>query len=213
MAGPTNNIPSFQQLGRYSVNVVGKVEGVAQTLYDSQTYAAAGQTQLMFFQSPQSSGRTLAATNMLSAGQLPSGNRFLCTGISIAYLPVDLPVTTGAAVAAANFTNDVYTFSKNGWLNFHIGNKDYLQEAPLGRFPPRFNLRASPAVATTVAADQYVADYASVAGIPYSITPVLLEPTQNFNVSLNWPTAVATPSTHTATVFVILSGYLYRNAQ
>jgi hypothetical protein len=41
----------------------------------------------------------------------------------------------------------------------------------------------------------------------------MLAPTQNFNVTLNFPTAVATPSGQNARIGVVLDGLLYRLSQ
>ena len=56
-------------------------------------------------------------------------------------------------------------------------------------------------------------DYAVFTGPVYQITPVRLIPTQNFNVSLNWATAVALPSGVNGRIGVILGGFLYRLSQ
>ncbi len=77
-------IPTLDQLQQYDVNRRGEYEGIRQTLYDSAAYAAAGQTQLQFFQIPQGqSSKTIADTNMKSAGQLPQPQHFLVESIEI----------------------------------------------------------------------------------------------------------------------------------
>ena len=46
----SNAIPTLGELSQYNVNVAGQIEGLKWSLYDSLTYAQAGQTQLQFFQ-------------------------------------------------------------------------------------------------------------------------------------------------------------------
>ncbi len=211
-------IPSLSDLQQYDVNRRGEYEGIRQTLYDSATYVAAGQTQLQFFQTPQGQGgKTIADTNMKSAGQLPQPQHFLVESIEIQFFPGVLPVIEDTTIVESEFANDMYTVSKSGSLNFFIGSKTYLEEAPIGRFPPKTKMETQFAAsfAQAVAADQQISmDYASWVGRPYYLDPpVLLVPNQNFNVDINWPTVVALPSAVDGQIRVILDGILYRQSQ
>lgn len=217
------NIPSFGSLDVYSVNRAGEYEGVRQSLYDFQTYAQAGQTSLTFFQIPQGQGgKTIHDTNMEVAGSLPAPKHFLVQSIEIYLFPNDAPVTISNAAAnvsvVSNFTNDIFAVAESGALDFFVGSKSYLQEAPLGRFPPKTKLRTEFAAALQVDtasaenAAQITMDYASFDGRPYFINPwVLLTPTQNFNLKLTWPTAVALSAD--ARIGLVLDGILYRLSQ
>lgn len=220
------NIPNLAELQSYAVNRKGQYEGIRQTLYDYQTYAAAGQTSLSFFQVPVGqAGKTVDDTNIEVAGSLPQPKHFLVESIEIRFWPTALPVVfaTGGlgTQAPSNYTNDVTTFAKSGSLNFFIGSKTYLEEAPVGRFPPKTRVDADFAVSQTVnqaaAADQenqITMDLSYLSGRPYFINPAtLLIPTQNFKVSLNWAVAVALPSTQDARIGVVLDGILYRQSQ
>lgn len=217
-----NSPPSLAELQNYDVNRAGQIEAVSQTLYDFQTYAQAGQTSLTFFQNPVGSGgKTLADTNMLSAGQLPAPQMFLVESIEVLFFPdgtaASKPSFQGADVLSA-FLNDVYAVSKSGWLEFFIGSKPYLREAPIGRFPSKTRLEVENSVATnltTGAATQTLNSYAAFGGRPYFLkAPILLKPNQNFQVTLNWPAALAlAATTTTARVGVVLDGFLYRNSQ
>ena len=220
------NIPNLAELQSYAVNRKGQYEGIRQTLYDYQTYAAAGQTSLSFFQVPVGqAGKTVDDTNIEVAGSLPQPKHFLVESIEVRFWPTALPVVSATGVlatqAASNYTNDVTTFAKSGSLNFFIGSKTYLEEAPVGRFPPKTRVDADFAVSQTVnqaaAADQenqITMDLSYVSGRPYFINPAtLLIPTQNFKVSLNWAVAVALPSTQDARIGVVLDGILYRQSQ
>lgn len=223
----------MDNLSNYGVNVPNSVERVRASLYDSLTYLGAGQAQLLFFQVAKGSGfavgsatapKTLADTNMQASGLLPSPFNFLVQTIelfffpglsgTVTYVPGN-PATTAATVG--NFVNDVHNFSQGGWLDFFIGSKSYLDEAPLAKFPPRQALTVAFGAAdhTTLAASSLTTlNYAALGGVPYVLAPpILLTPTQNFNVSLNWVTAVALPSTFPAKVTCSLNGILYRLSQ
>jgi hypothetical protein len=216
------NIPDLAELQSYAVNRKGMYEGIRQTLYDYQTYASAGQTSLSFFQVPLGQGgKTIADSNIEVAGSLPQPKHFLVESIEVRFWPGVLPVTLATAFAESEYTNDVVTVSKSGSLNFFIGSKTYLEEAPIGRFPPKTKVEANFAVALEfkqgAAADEeqiVQMDLAYFCGRPYFINPAtLLIPTQNFKVSLNWPAAVALPSGQDARIGVVLDGVLYRQSQ
>lgn len=220
------NIPSFADISGYAVNRGGEYEGVRQSLYDFQTYPAAGATQLSFFQVPQGQGgKTLDDTNLEVAGSLPAPKHFLVQSIEIYLFPGVSPVTVSNTATtdavASNFANDMYAVQQAGNTDFFIGSKSYLQEAPLGRFPPKTCLKtefgAAYQMKQAVAADessQLSMDYASFDGRPYFVNPwILLVPTQNFNVRLNFNAAVALPSGQDARIGVVLDGILYRLSQ
>lgn len=219
-------IPDLEQLQTYSVNRKGEYEGIRQTLYDFQTYAAAGQTSLQFFQVPLGQGgKTIADTNMDQAGSLPTPKYYLVESIEVYLFPgVNIGQSQNAAATTAaesEFSNDVYAVEQSGSLRYFIGSKTYLEEAPIGRFPPKTCLKTEAAYSLqmkqTAAADEVTAltyDYAVFAGRPYYINPAtLLIPTQNFKVSLEWPAAVALPSGQDARIGVVMDGILYRQSQ
>lgn len=218
------SIPNRANLRRYNVNREGW-EAIRQSLYDFTTYAAAGQTQLSFFALPVGQGgKTLSDTNMQLAGQLPANQEFLINSIEIYFrttTPAPSASTVDAAVAApalATQVNDSYLVSRTGNLTLTIGSKPYLQEAPLGRFPPKtnFEIDAATALATTVAADSIESRIAlgRWTGRPYLLSPadLRLVSTQNFSVTLNWPEGVQA-ITNAARIGVVLDGILYRRSQ
>lgn len=218
-------IPNRKQLmENHSVNREGYA-ALRQSLYDFQTYAAAGQTQLNFFAQPVGQGgKTLSDTNMTLAGQMPANQDFLVQSIEIYLFPIVPNVAAQApsafgAEAIAHFVNDVYTVSRTGNLQFVIGSTPWLQEAPLGRFPPKTCLEGFAALsdASTIAASlQGRINYAHMAGRPYLITPASLTliSSQNFSITLNWPEGVqALPSGAPARIGVVLDGILYRRSQ
>lgn len=215
---PRNAVPDLQKLQTFAVNRQGQYEVVRQTQYDFLTYAAAGQTSLQFFQIPQGQGgKTIADTNLEVAGSLPQPKWFLVESIEVHFFPGLDPVTLGDATAASNFTNDVYSvLTAQASLQFFIGSKTYVEEAPLIRFPPKTRLYGESAIAAdnAAAATSLVYDYASACGRPYFVDPeVLLIPNQNFKVTISFPSAVALPSTEDARIGVVLDGILYRQSQ
>lgn len=208
-------IPGLDELQQYNVNRPGQIEAIKSSLYDFQTYAQAGQTQLQFYNVPKGqSSKTLADTNMTIAGALPAPQSFLVQSIEIYFFPAGDPSTFGTAVAAENI-NDVYDVAKSGWLELFIGSKPYLDEAPLLKFPPQCGLTGWAAIGTHSTPTNLgygVISYASFGGPIYMLVPpILLVPTQNFTVTLNWPTAVAISAA--ARIGINMCGILYRNSQ
>lgn len=213
--------PNLADLTKYQVNRPGQMEVIWSPLYDYQTYPAAGTTILTFFQSPiGQSGRTLADTNIEAAGQLPNKKSFIVQNIQVCFWPGISPGSNqrnpAAAAGRPGFASDEYAFRQAGFLRFFIGSKDYLVDGPMQVFPASSRLAGHSALSDTTtagAAQGTQIDYASAAGEIYEIIPVRLESNQNFNVSLNWPTAVALPSNVAGRVGVRLGGYQIRESQ
>lgn len=211
---------SMSFFNQYGVNRPGW-EIIRQGLFDSAAYAAAGQSVLTFFQTPNGSGgKTLSDTNMTLAGQLPTAQAFLVEAIEILFLPTvpavaaQNPAAFGAQ-AVANIVNDAYVFFRTGYLNFVIGSKPYLQEGPLGKFPSSRNFHTEAAAAdisTTGANMQTRIAFAHSLGKPYNLVPLTLTSNQNFSVTLNWPEGVQ-PITNPGRVVVTLEGCLARQSQ
>jgi len=222
---PVMRPPSAAAVRRnYSVNLPGW-ETIRQTLYDWTAYAAAGHTFLNFFTTPKGSGgKTQSDTNMTLAGQLPANQMYLVQSIEIHFFPTvpavaaQNPAAFGAQ-AIAQLVNDVYIVGRSGNVHFEVGSKPYLDEAPLGRFPPKthFEVRAALADVTTAGANfQSRIANAYWTGRPYLLSPadILIPENQNFAVALNWPEgAQALPSGNPARIGVILDGFLYRRPQ
>jgi len=216
------NMPNMQDLAKYGVNR-DNWEGIRQSLYDTQAYAAAGTTQLTYFALPVGQGgKTLSDTNLNLAGQLPANQVFLAQSIEVILYP------TAPAVAAANpsafgaqavaaLVNDAYLLSRTGNLTFTIGSKPYLQEAPLGRFPGKTHFQVNAAlsdVTTAGASLQSRIAFGYAAGRPYLLQPgyLVLTSSQNFQITLNWPEGVQA-ITNPARLQVVIDGILYRRSQ
>lgn len=216
------------QLAAHRTTVPGVQDGVYNPFYDYQSYAAAGQLQLNFFALPIGQGttshpggagvKTEADTNMQVAAQLPKGNRFYCLGIAVEFWPGVVPGFFGTAADAdvGRQWDDVYSFSRSGFLRFRIQNRDYVLDAPLGKFPSDTRLGgvAANSDTTTAAASRYAQiEYAAMCGASYNIIPVYIESTQAFSVTMFWPNVIALPSGVAARVGVRLIGNLIRDAQ
>ena len=227
MAGPGLNNLTRGDLASHRVTVPGMQDAIYSPLYDSATYAAAGQQQITFFALPIGQGttsapgatgaKTEADTNLTNAGLLPKGNRFYCTGLEFQLYPGNNPGfgATADAQLGRNW-NDVYAVAKSGWVRFRIQNRDYILDGPIINFPPVVRLAGAASVTSTLTAGAATAgeiDYASLAGMPYNIVPVFIESNQAFTVQLNWPAVVALPSTVAGRIFCRLRGRLVRDAQ
>jgi hypothetical protein len=219
------NIANLADLNKYNVNLE-EFEKVRNSLYDSVTYPAAGASTLRFFNTPRGQGgKTQEDTNLDLAGQLPTNQLFLITSIELIFLP-NFAQTAGSrhaefgAQAAQEIINDAYAFRKAGSLTFRIGSKDYLEEAPLQKFPSKtsFSVKGGAALSDTTTAGanaQSRIGAADACDRPYMIEPpLLLIENQNFSVSLNWPNgAQSLPSGEDAKVFCVFDGMLFRRAQ
>ena len=210
------NPPTLQALREYNVNRAGQVEVIWQPTYDYQAYPAAGSTQLTFFQTPiGQSGNTLADTNIEAAGQFPRPKEFLVTGLQVFFEPGNVVAQNLGSAVQENWNDVTDVMLGEGFLDFFIGSKSYLRDAPLAKFTQQFYADgvANQAAATTTAATDFgpMVDYAVHKGRYYSITPVKLPSNQNFNVTLNFPTLI--PVNAAGRIGVILDGFQYRLSQ
>lgn len=234
---PIDRIPTLGDLNAYDVNRVGAVEVTRQSLYDFQVYPTAGATLLTFFALPQGQGvsaspgfvgtKQLSDTNMTTAGTLPSPQAHISESLEVHFQagsvstantftllsPVEFAAAAAATVDAG--VADVNAVLSGGLLRWLIGSKDYLQEAPLYRFPPKAYIGINPAVATNSATvGMATVALARAMGRAYYLEPPLtLRATQNFSGILQWPAAIPTPSGFNARIGIVADGYLFRNAQ
>lgn len=227
--GYLNRPPGRAELQSFSVNR-NDWEAFNQTLYDDAVYPAAGSLGLLFFQNPIGQGtavlgsgsKTLSDTNMRLAGNLPNSIEFLIQSVEIDFQPATptvaagMPSATGtpATVITASLVNEAYIFWRSGFLTLFIGSKEFLQEAPLMKFPPKHYFDVRAAVAETAATTTDRIAFANACGRPYNLhsSPLYLESNQNFSVSLSWPEGLQA-ITNPARVFVSLDGILYRRSQ
>lgn len=191
-----------QMLRNNAVRNPSMVGAIYQPLYDYQTKTAAATAQQTFFQTPiGQNNKTIADTNMISAGQLPLGNRFALTGIQVELYPLmDL---TGAALS--EFANDVQAFYNSGALVLTIGNKDFATQAPLNKFPPVNGLDVSTSSGTTAVNTTY----AIASGREFKTIDMYIQSNESFSVTLSNMPALSAD----ARVGVTLNGFLYRDVQ
>lgn len=232
---------SFPTLKDFSVALAMKtdaIEIVKQPLYDFQVYPTAGIAQLTFFQNQVGTGlssspgnanavKQLTDTNMQQQGQLPAPQAFWINSIECDIQPgssgtantfaIQIPSAFAAAAAAAVQAgeHDLNALYLSGSLTLNISNKNYYQEGPLCRFPTRSDFRLDTALATTSGtAGEIAKAKMNCNGEKCAIVPGIgIMTSQAFNVQLNWPAVVATPSTFNARIGVIMRGWLFRAVQ
>ncbi len=230
--GPAGGLPgvmSYEEMkAKYSVtNEYWEV--ITTSLYDSLPYAAAGVTQMTFFQNGIGQGtgfggaaKTLSDTNMISNGLLPNGISFLVQEIELEIQPTtptvaaQMPAAFGPQ-AIAQIVNDVFIIGRSGSLTMNILAKPYLTEGPVGQFVSRYDFDISGAVAdisTTGANMQSRIVYGKWIGDRYKLSPVdlRLAETMNFNVVLKWEEGLQA-ITNPARIFCRLRGLEYRRSQ
>lgn len=220
------------QLNAYQANVA-TLDVIWQPLYDAQSYGTQGSTQFTYFTAPIGSGttsapgatgnKTIADTNLQTAGQLTLGNREFVVGVEVLLFPGAAstfgPGETTTEANTGRFCNDLYAIGKAGTFVLTVGSdRKYVEDGPLNMFPPVTRLALSAALATSLGSTTATAvldqvDYAAWSGEPYSIVPIFIQENQGFQVQLNFPAAVAPPSAIAPRTFVRLRGYRIRNAQ
>lgn len=232
-------VPTVADFTANRVTNPNQSEVIRQRLYDYQLYPTAGQTQFTFFSLPIGSGitsalgatvgtsKTFADTNMRLGGQLPNGQGYMVESIEVYIMPgassttnTFLPALQGEFNATASDPGlapweDVNRLRNAGWLEFNILSKNYLRETPLLAFPPKTDFNNDGAIATNAAATGLIyLGGLRAAGRPYYVEPMIaLQAAMNFEVTINFPGAVATPSGNNARIGVILDGYMYRASQ
>lgn len=228
-----NGIPVINNVNwvkdQFAVNT-DKYEAITQSLYDSGAYPTTGIAQLTFFQLPVGSGtgvisaaaKTPEDTNMQGGGAMPNMQAYVVTSVELdvqpavpAFSAATLPAVFGAQ-AVLSAINDVWKIRATGYLNLNIGQKSYLLEGPLMKFPASNDLEIDAAaadVSTAGASFQTRIGYAKSVGPAYILAPnnLLLIPMQNFNATLNW--ATLSTVTTAARIFVRFMGQLIRAAQ
>lgn len=201
------NLPNPRQtLAGSQVLMANSAEVIFQPLYDTQVYPNAGANALAFFQeSIGVNNKTVVQTNMELNGQLPKGQAFVVTAIQVAFYSGELSDGTDVT----RLVDDARTFAENGALVFRIGSKDYVTQAPLGKFPPVEGLEVVAAVADGTGIINV--EYARTDGREFAILDLELASSNNFKVSLLELPAL--PSGIDGKIVVSLNGYLYRNTQ
>lgn len=234
-----NFMPTAADFDAGRVTNANQSEVVKVRYYDWLLYATAGATVLNFFSTAIGQGKATALgstagtpktksdTNLVLPNQLPSGVEFLIDSIEVHFLPGSVSTAdtytpanisvfaaaNAAAVLAA--LNDVNTILQSGVLTLTVLNKNYVTDGPLYCFPPKAYIDHTSAIATTSAtAGEVAAGNARAMGRPWYVEPkITLQPAVNFNVKVEWPGVVATPSGFNGRIGVIMDGYEMRASQ
>lgn len=180
--------------------------------------------------------KTFYDTNLQAPNAFTLGQEFYCIGAEFDLIPgvgskswptigadddnyLPAQASTTADVAAfGSFLNDIWVLANIGYVALKVGtDRFYIQDGPIGKFPPRTRLAFSAAVAAVqVAADgtlnTYEQSYAQPSGIPYVIVPIYLQTNQLFTLTLSFAGQIALPSGDPAVIRARLNGYLIRQA-
>jgi hypothetical protein len=224
---PSLTPPDLATFQKYGVNVQGVTDVIWQPLYDHLSYPAAGTSSLEFFQVQKGQGATTAPgasgakslndTNMTLGGQLPQPQSHLTLGISFRLYPGVAPGEGAVTNAnAGRFVNDVWNVFKAGAVEFIVGEKPRVQEAPLGKMGSQVSLGGFAAMSdqTTAAATLFSqVDYAYIRSPIYRIAASAIPWGQNFIVRVTYPALVTLPSAAAMRIGCDLHGWLARAAQ
>lgn len=209
---------NLSELANYNVNVDGEPEVIWQPLYHYQTYPNAGFTGPMVFfqvQVGNPAAVQLEDTNLRTAGRMPTPKNEAVVGIEVFFRPGNVPFTSNSS-AASNWNDVNAVHGSRMSLSFRIGDKTYLEEAPLGAMPMQFRVDGGAALSDTTTAgatQRSKIDYAAFCGPPYLVVPMRLIANQEFAVTINSPAAVALPSGQDGRIGIRLNGMQYRLAQ
>lgn len=203
-------IPYEQAMNDYRV-VGGKRQDTG-AVYDTQTYAAAGQTILNFFRSSYSdAGKNKDATNMKRGGQMPHNEAILVRAITLRFLPgVDNLKLDGDS----SYLKDVVAVMKSGRVHIKTNGVDVVEHGPLAMFPPLTRLDMAFGIddnRVAGASQLAIGQHGDVVGQIYMPEPFMLDRNQAFDAALEWDTAVALPSTVAGKIIMRLIGDKYVN--
>lgn len=195
-----SNENALQSLQRGSYSNLG--EKLDYSYYDTLTIAAAG-TEFSLFQNPIGSGatpKTLSDTNMTMGGMIPQGQKLRIRAIRAEYL-------THAVKATADIII-LYNWLRAVTVRFFITGKDALYSKPLTELmgiPILFN------VTPTAAGDNLlISSMGRFLGINVLNVPITLAAMTNFEVRINYPTALGAVSIVGDFLRISLGGILVR---
>lgn len=179
--------------------IPGLLERIQQPLYDRNTVATSGTTNLNYFQVPLGGGstpKTQVSTNMDQGGSLPYPKNFEIHAIRLVN-------QHGAALA------DLNAIYNNSWFRLFIGTKDYLV---VNTFMLTAGVGVGHGEATAITGDtnavSVVNGMTDQRGIYVLAEPIDLIPQQNFRCEVNFPTAQTL--TATVGVSIYLDGFFKR---
>lgn len=233
---------SFPTLNEMAANLAvaaGSIEVVKWELYDYLLYPTAGANQITFFQTAIGQGQSTSTgaaagitkfqsdTNMTGAGVLPAPQAFWTETIELVTEPgsvatantfvsqIPAAILAAAGAGAQAGSHDVNAIMVGGQMQFNISQKPYYQTAPLYRCPPLTRVQLDVAIASNSATlNEVLKEKSYASGDVTMLNPGIgIMTAQNFNVQLNWPALIPTPSGFNARIGCILSGWLFRGVQ
>jgi len=192
---------SYQQA--MQVIVSKAKETLTQPLYDSQDIAAATVGQVVYFNANTIGTVGLLRTNMELQGQISSPRQFIVQQLAV------IPWPSQAAAAASIITPvEVALLIAQTTIVFTIADKTYLR-GPSALFPGGVGVDG---FSGTLAGSAH----SGIAnpGSRFTLKPgQLIKPTENFNVALNVPVALAGLAVTPSRVYVVLFGLMLRAVQ
>lgn len=196
----------------------GVAEVHRHTLYDIRAYSTLGFTQRIYFnENIGSATNGYADTNMQVAGAMAGGESMVGQYLRIAPFPARADYESTVQTVGSNtaFGDWFEILNRNCWLEWKIGDKPYIVGGPLGLFPAGMG----PGTVVTAASSLTWRNFGFMNnGDPsnralYLIDPPLaILPNRSFIITLNWTTALTTPST-AGKLGVFIDGYRVRAVQ
>ncbi len=193
----------------------GYNEIVRWPLYSYKAYAAAGQTQLTFFDQTEGNatlGR--ADTNMQAANQLPGNQMHVAHSIRVMPIPAFADVTV-IGVVGGTAAQEWYRVLTNGsWAEVIISDKLYLIAAPLTLLPAGMGVGTfinNPGIALANNFSMVNNGLPSNEALFRLDPPLGILPTRTFSVTLNWRAVQAV--TTAGRIGVTLDGWRLRAVQ
>jgi hypothetical protein len=194
------NMNALTEMQRGTYSALG--EKLDWSYYDSLTLAAAG-TEFSMFQVPIGGGataKTLADTNMTTGGTLPQGQKFRVRAIRAEYLSHNQKATASIDL--------LYQFLRAVTVRFFITGKDAIFSKPLTEvmgIPMLFS------VTPTAAGDNLlISSMGRFVGVNVLNVPITLASLTNFEVRINYPTALGATAIVGDILRISLAGILVR---
>lgn len=167
--------------------IPGLLERIQQPLYDRNTVATSGTTNLNYFQVPRgNSSKTYVDTNMDQGGSLAYPKNFEIHAIRL----------INAFQATIADLNKIYNKS---WFKLFIGTKDYLV---VNSFMLTAGVGLEGVVAGSTDSAHATNGRADQRGIYVLAEPIDLIPQQNFHCELNFPTSQTLSATTNMSVYM-----------
>jgi hypothetical protein len=195
---------------RKHVHIGGHSDVCRQPLYDSYPIKSAP-FAAEFFSQPLGEHKAPADTNMYISNILVPGNSFYTTGIGVYFVPniEQRPSTRSADLA------DVLCVLGHGHLQFRVGNRRYLELAPLGAAPPPFPMywgRDLPALEKMMNEPTKAdSEGAKKIGLGFELVPIYIASQQYFGVTVRIDNCFKL--NNPGRLGVMLDGALIREAQ